>query len=557
MVRKMTAIHHIHHFPRYREVANILIKHGFGFIFDRFTLAKLSGGRIFKKVDTEIRSFNLGKRLRFALEELGPTYIKLGQLLSTRADLLSPEIITELEKLQNDVPPFPYEDIIQIFIREGIELERDFSYVNPQPIAAASIAQVHEAYLKSGERVVVKVQRPGIQNLIETDLEIISELSKLLEKRNSWARLYKISEIVDELGEALINELDFTKEARNADIFYNNHKNDEKVVVPQVYWDFSSKRVLTLEYIEGVKISDFVSLKKQEYSTAKIATNLVEALFKQIYEYGFFHADPHPGNIAITSGEKIIFYDFGQVGVVDDVTRDQYMNLLISMMRYDTNGVTRALLDMGIGSQHVNQQEFRRDVSRLQQKYYGLPLSEINVGESLGELVDLSIKYQMRMPSEFSLIVKMMMTVENIISQLDPQLSIIDIAEPYGKKVLKKKLSPRKLKNELADMVLDYADIARTMPGQVNNILRTIEEGELKVKMEHMNMKRLFARIDIMSNRLSLAIILASIIIGTSLIADKSSSNFLSQFPLAEGGFVLGVILGLFLAYSILKSGRY
>ena len=185
---RLIAFSHIHRIPRYREVANILIKHGFGSIFDRFTLAKLTGGRIFKAPDKDLGPYNLGKRMRAAFEELGPTYIKLGQLLSTRADLLSPGIISELEKLQNDVPPFPYEEIVKIFTREGIDLENDFSYINPVPIAAASIAQVHEAYLNSGERVVVKVQRPGIEKIIETDLEILLDLSRLLEKRNSWAR---------------------------------------------------------------------------------------------------------------------------------------------------------------------------------------------------------------------------------------------------------------------------------------------------------------------------------------------------------------------------------
>ncbi len=284
---------------------------------------------------------------------------------------------------------------------------------------------------------------------------------------------------------------------------------------------------------------------------------MVEALFEQVYEHGFFHADPHPGNLAVVDGEGIIFYDFGQVGVMDRVTREKAMDLLVGMMRYDANAVAKALLDIGIGSQSVDKAEFRRDISRLQQKYYGLPLSEINLGEALAELVELSFKYQVRIPPELSLLVKMLMTVENMISQLDPQLSIINIAEPYGKKVIRQRFSAEHIKERVGNLLLDYTDLAQTLPRDVDNVLKMLEAGEMKVQMEHHNLHKLANKIDILSNRLALAIILASIIIGTSLVAEESRSNVLSRLPLVEGGFILGILLGLGLVYSIFKSGRY
>jgi len=554
-VLKNTPLSHLQHFPRYREVGAILIKHGFGFIFDWFTRMRLKSNNKIKKTDDILYSRPI--RLRMALEELGPTFVKLGQLISTRPEFMGPEYIKELEKLQNNVPPFAYEVLVSILEEQGLDLDNDFRYFNTQPLAAGSIAQVHEAVLKNGKEVVLKVQRPGIEKTVEEDLEILRAISLMLEKRTSWGRLYKVSDIVDELGDALRNEMDFRKEAQNMDIFYENFKNDQTVLIPQVIWDYSSTKVLCMEQIRGIKISDFISLKKMNYNTEKIASNLIGALFRQVYEHGFFHADPHPGNIAIYEGEKIVLYDFGQVGRIDEVTKEKGMSLVISMMRYDTNGVTRALLSLGLGSQHVNKEELRRDVSRLQQKYYGLPLSEINYGVALSELIQLSIKYQMRIPAELSLIGKMLMTIESIVSQLDPQLSIINIAEPYGKRIMRKRMSSHRLKHDFEDLFIDYASFLKTFPRELDNILKIIEEGELKVKMEHSNLRKLTTKVDIVTNRISLAIIIASLIVGTSLIVDKTSSNIFAHIPLVELGFITAMILGLFLIYSIIKSGKY
>ncbi len=540
------------HIPRYREVTNILVKHGFGFIFNR-----ISPGKFRKREQQELRGVSAARELRQAFEELGPTYVKLGQLLSTRPDLLAPEFIREFEKLQDDVPPISYAEVSSVCANEGIDIEETFAYFNYEPLAAASIAQVHEAVLKDGQKVVVKVQRPGIDRQLRIDLQILMEIARILEKRTDWGHLYQVTEIVDELGEAIINEVDFRKEAHNADVFYSNFHKEEHVIIPRVYWDYSSKRILILEYVEGVKISDVVGLKKALYDPEKIATHLVDALFKQVYEYGFFHADPHPGNLAITEGEGIIFYDFGQIGVIDRITREKAMDLVVGMMKYDVDAVARALLDIGIGTQSINKAEFHREISRLQQKYYGLPLSQINVGEALSELIELSLYFRVRVPPELSLLVKMIMTVERIVSQLDPTLSIVDIAEPYGKKLLRQRFSPEQLMESAESLLRDYAAVARTLPRDVDNVLKMIEAGEIKIHMEHTNLNRLTNKVDILSNRLSLAIILASIIIGTSLVVGQSSSKLFSRIPLVEVGFCAAIILGLLLAYSIFKSGRY
>lgn len=545
------------HLPRYREVANVLIKHGFGFLFDRFTLRRIKTGLSKTDPQANWRSPYVARHLRQAFEELGPAFVKLGQLLSVRPDLLAPAYIEEFEKLQDSVPPVRYHEVVQLCKEEGLHLDSVFASVNEEPIAAASMGQVHEAYLKTGEHVVIKVQRPGIEPQVENDLEIMLELAELLEKRTKWGRLYKVSEITSELRQAILNELDYQKEAQNAANFYKLYRNDPTVRIPKIYWQYSTRRVLVMEYVGGIKISDLDSLIEANYDTKRIAARLIEALFKQVYDNGVFHADPHPGNIAIGDGEVIVFYDFGQVGVVDNQAREKYVGLLIGMMRYDTEAVTRSILDIGITTKTINRDDLRQDVSRLQRKYYGMPLSQINVGEALAELIDISVKYQMRLPAELSLLSKMLMTVESIVTKLDPQISIVDLAEPYGRKVMAKRLSPDQIKQIAAQLVWDYAELTRSFPGALDTIMKLMASGEFKVKMEHVNLRRLASRIDILSNRLSLAIILASIIIGSSLVVNQSPSNILGRIPLVEVGFITALILGLFLVYSIIRSGRY
>lgn len=547
----------VSHLPRYREVANVLIKHGFGFVFDRFTLIKLNHRQIKTKQQVNLRSPYVARHLREAFEELGPAFVKLGQLLSVRPDLLTEPYVAEFEKLQDAVPPFPYEQVVELCREEGLIIDELFASFEPEPIAAASMGQVHEAYLKTGEHVVVKIQRPNIEEQVKTDLEIMMELAKLLEKRTRWGRLYKVSEIVAELSKAIINELDFHKEARNADNFFRLYREDPTVRIPRIHWQYSTKRVLVMEYVGGIKISDLEELKKANYDPKLIASRLIDALFRQVYENRLFHADPHPGNIAVAEGEIIVFYDFGQVGVVEYQAREKYVELLIGMMRYDTDAVTKAILDIGITEKPINRDDLRSDVNQLQQKYYGMPLSQINVVEASTELINLSVKYKMRLPAELSLLSKMLMTVESIVTQLDPQISLVDLAEPYGRKVLARKMSPDQIVKVLTNVFWDYAELARSYPRHLDKIMAMLANGELKIRMEHANLRRLASRIDILSNRLSLAIILASIIIGSSLVVENSSSNILGRIPLVELGFITALILGLFLVYSIIRSGRY
>lgn len=549
---------HFNHVARYREIGNVLVKHGFGFLFDRYSLQKMVGRWRSEGIpERESEGMGTPQRLRTALVELGPAFVKLGQLLSIRPDLLGPEYITELEKLQNEVPPVSFQEVLEVCRDSGIDIERSFTWVDPIPLAAASIAQVHRAVLRNGDEVVLKVQRPGIAKVIETDLLILADMGNILEKRTAWGSLYKVSEIVTELSNAVRRELDFEQEAHNADTFYSNYRNDQQVLIPRVYWDYTTSRVLTMEYLGGIKISDFQALRDSNLKVSDIAKNLLASLFTQIYERGFFHADPHPGNIAVSPSGQIIYYDFGQVGVLDQVLKDECINLLMGMMNYDVEAVTRALLAIGISSHYVKRDELVRDVARLEKKYYGRPLAQIKLGEAMAELLELSTRYQVRIPAELSLVVKMLMTIESIVTQMDPQLSLVKIAEPYGRKVWLQRFSPLRVNQMVRRSLADYARVMKNIPTDLEKILAMVSEGEVRAKMEIMNMEKVTAKFDVMSNRLSLAIILASLLMGTALIAEKANSIILTRLPVVELGFLAAFILGLFLAWSILKSGRF
>lgn len=542
---------------RYREIGNVMIKHGFGFLFDKISLQKIVGRWRMPQYQAEGVIQGTPQRLRLALVELGPAFVKLGQLLSIRPDLLGPEYIAELEKLQNEVPPIAFEEVLKVCRESGIDVDRAFSHIDPEPLAAASIAQVHRAVLRSGEQVVLKVQRPGIVKVIETDLMILADMGRMIERRTSWGNLYKVSEIVDELSAALRRELNFEQEGRNADIFFSNYSNDPHVLIPRVFWEFTTQKVLTMEYLAGIKITDFESLRQADFKTSEIAASLLASLFTQIYERGFFHADPHPGNIAVSPLGQIIYYDFGQVGVLDEDMKEQCINLLLGMLRYDVDAVTRSLLALGISTQYINPVELRRDVARLEKKYYAMPLAQIKLGVAMAELLELSTRYQVRIPAELSLVVKMLMTIESIVIRMDPHISLVKIAEPYGKKVLLHRYSPERIAASLKRSTQDYARVMRNIPGDIEKILSLVSEGEIKLKMDSINMEKMTAKFDVMSNRLALAIIIASSLVGTALIAEKTDSFLLSRLPVVEIGFIGTFILGLFLAYSIIKSGRF
>ena len=554
----MPLVKHFRHLARYREIANVLSRHGFGYLFDQAGLRDLLHRKSMAEGLERQGKLTTPQRLFMAINELGPTFIKMGQIISTRPDLVPWPYLEQLEKLQDMVPPFPYGQVEEIFIQEQNKpLEQVFTEFDPVPIASASMAQVHRAHLLTGESVVIKVQRPGIQRTIEMDLEILFDLARLLESRTVWGKHYGLVDIVEEFAQSLRAELDFTSEGRNADRFYNLFTGDSTVIIPKVYWEYSTRQLLVMEYIEGIKMSATEQLQEAGCNLQLVGRNFVNAILKQIYIFGFFHSDPHPGNLAVLPVEQVVFMDFGQVGRIDELTRAKALNLVLAMVRYDVDAVMRGLLDIGVVRRKVNRSALRRDLNRLQQKYYGLPMSQIDVGTALHELVDISYRYEIKIPAEFALAIKCLVTSEGVLQQLDPQISLLELAEPFARKIVRQRMAPKEIQRTLFRSALELWDVAHRVPKQLENVLGLVEEGELKVQLEHQNLHRFSMRLNMIANRLTLSILIGSLIVGSSLIVNRAPGSFLSRLPIAEIGYMVAAAMGFWLVVSIVRSGRF
>lgn len=553
----------IRHISRYRDIAITLIRNGFGMVVEETGIAQflsLPQRLFFEKKEKASKS--VGERIRIVLEELGPTFVKLGQIASTRPDLIPEEIIRELEKLQDHVPPFSFQEVREIVQNElGEEIENIFLHFEDVPLAAASIGQVHRATLRNGEQVAVKIQRPNITTVIETDLEILQDLATLAEQRSELAAKYQIRDMMDEFSKSLREELDYTNEARNAEKIVNQFKDDSTIYVPKVFWEYTTKKVLTMEYVEGVKFNEIDQLKKNGYNLKNLAERLAKGIFQQIFIGGFFHGDPHPGNVLVLPGEIIAFLDFGMAGRLTPDMRYHFSSLIISLMRQSTDGVIHSISAMGLIPDDVNMKQLRADVERMREKYYDVPLSQIRLGEAVNDLFRLAFQHSIRIPADLSLLGKTLLTVEGVVENLDPEFSILDIAEPFGRRLLKERYHPKNVAETVWKQVSDYGELILDFPKHMKEFASLAKRGRLRMEVGIPELDLFLKKLDQISNRLSFSIVLLSfsiimvgIIIGSSM---NRQSTLLWKFPAIEMGFVVATLMFFWLLYSIFKSGRF
>ncbi len=554
----------IEYINRYREIAINFSYAGFGFLVEELGLDELLSlpKRIILRQQKSDEEKSRGERIRLFIEEMGPTFIKLGQIASTRPDLIPEDIIEELEKLQSDVPPFSFDEVTRVIEESlGVEVGDVFLNMDEKPLGSASTGQVHKARTVEGQVVAVKVQRPNIEKTMRNDLEILHHLATLAEQRMEWAKRYHLKDMIEEFSEAILDELDYTIEANNADKIGKQFEGDDSIKIPEMIRELSTKNVLVMEFMDGIPINHHAELEAKGFSRPELAERLANAVFHQIIVEGFFHGDPHPGNVSVLHDGTIALMDFGMVGRLSKEMKYTFGTLLIGMMRKDASAVVRAITKMGIVPAGVEMNVLNRDAEKIRDRYYELPLSEVNLGEAVQDIFQIANKHRIGLPQDFTILGKSIITLESVVSSLDPEFSIVDVAEPFGRLLVKEKYDPRNVASRAYGNLQDVSDTALDVTENLKIFSESLREKKVPVQLSLRRFEELFRRMDRIGNRLSFAIVLLSFsIIMAGLItgaAIAGQTTVIWQIPAIEIGFVLAVLLFLGLLYSILKSGRF
>jgi len=548
--------HSARHLRRYREITGAFVRHGFGFAFERlgpewWPHCRVS--RLRPEKAPPLPTENLAAHFRQALEELGPTFVKFGQILSTRPDLLSPPYIAELSKLQDTVPPAPWGAIQAVIAQElGCAPEEVFAQIDPLPLAAASLAQVHAATLADGTEVVIKVQRPNILGTITTDLEILAALAKTLQA-TALGQIYDFVAIADDFAFTLRNELDYRREGRNADRFRANFAHEPHLYVPRVYWEHTTSRVLVLERIHGIKLDDLPALDAADYDRRRVALHSARIIVKEVLEDGFFHADPHPGNFVVMPDEVIGAMDFGMVGYLRDRDRLDLIRLYVVSVGLETDGVVEQLIRMGAASMGVDRQGLAQDIDRLLTKYYNLPLKDIRAREVVEEIMPLAYRHHLHLPSNLWLLGKTLAMMEGIGLQLDPDFDMFAVSEPLVRRLTWHLVLPRRAwGEELLRQGAEWGELVTRLPRIGNRLLEQSERGELfQIRLKDAD--SVMRRLDRLATRLALSVLVAALVVSLALLIPLTTAGGPLHWPVAIG-LIIAAGLGVWLLISILRG---
>lgn len=550
---------------RAKEIINVFLKYGFGRIIDQIHFQRFIPFR------TRIKTFgqwpalkgpSVPQRLRMAFSELGPTFIKLAQLLSARPDLITKPFADEFKRLQDEVPPFSPQEAKKIIEEETKRsIDKIFLAFDDKPLAAASIAQVHYATLLDGSEVIIKVQRPDIQEQIESDISILSTIANLLDRYVAESRFFNPSGIVEEFSRTIRRELNFVEEARNCERFRKNFEDNTDIYIPKVYSEFVTEKVLVMEKIRGVRIDDTAGIQSMGLDRSQLAKKGVNAYFKQILEDGFFHADPHPGNLFVMADGKIGLMDFGIVGRVSPELREIIANTLLALINKDFDKLVDQYIELGYVPEELDlgnfRKEFKADLSDFLEPLYGLTLKELNFAEYVDTITHLSLKHNMKIPSDLLLINKAMLIVENICRELDPDFDFIAAAEPYAAKLVKQRISPTWIYEKARKNIEEVADFAVIFPKQLRQIIRKVLRDDIHMKLTHIGLDKLIRDMDRSSNRIAFSMVISAIILSSAIMhATGVGPRIFGMSVLANISFIVAFFLGIWLLISIIRSGR-
>ncbi|UCF35529.1 MAG: AarF/ABC1/UbiB kinase family protein [Acidobacteriota bacterium] len=556
MIRPLRTVRAYRRFRRYREVLFTLARYGFGDLVDRV----VPEGGLWRRFRKESRASEIPTpaRLRMAFGDLGPTFVKFGQLLSTRPDILPENYLEELEKLQDEVPPFDFSEVQKI-VREqlgGEPLEIFFEFES-EPIASGSIAQVHRAVLHTGETVAVKIQRPRISQQIETDLEILEELTALVERHVPEMRWFRPRDLIAQFATTIRREMDFIAEGQAAERFRRNFEADSDYLIPRVFWDYTTTRILTSEIIRGVKITDKAALDARGFDRKIIAQNGARAILREVFEHRFFHADPHPGNFFVLEGNVIATVDFGIVGRLDEETADQLGTMFSAVLRKDISQLLRTSRAMGLLGEEVDEALLKADLSEFIENYHGLSLGKIDAERVMRDTLQLLRRHRVLLPVNLALVGRMMTHAAGVGRMLDPSFNLFEEARPFVVKFMAGRMDPRKRLNALMATLQDYGAVLQELPGDLEEIVAKIKRGKMLVSLHHEGLNRFILEMDRSSNRLAFSLIIASLIVGSSLVMQLESGPQIYGLPaLGMGGYIIAGLLGLWLVVAILRSGR-
>jgi len=549
------------HLQRYRQILTVLFKYGFGELVDRMNVAHYleTGLQLVSKRRRErMERLTRSERVRLAVEELGPTFIKLAQVLSTRPDLIPVEFTQELAKLQDQVPPFPFEQARQI-VEEDLKapLEEKFPHFERTPLAAASIAQVHRARLADGQETVVKVQRPGIARLIEVDVEILYHLATLMERHIVELGIQRPTALVEEFARTLEKEIDFTVEANHMERFSRQFREKPGIYIPRVYRPLSTRRVLTMEYIQGIKISDLNALEAAGLDRKLLAARGAEIILEQVLRFGFFHGDPHPGNLFILPGNLICYLDFGMMGSVDRQAREDFADLIFAYFGRDEKKVAQVLLRVMEYDEEPNRRALEKDLADFLEGVLYPPLKKNPISSLLKVLLELIHRHRLRIPADIFLMIKALAATEAVGYNLDPEFDLAGKAEPFIRRIVLERLSPRRLLEEFFRSGEDLVQLVKEIPGETRDILQQIRQGKVRIGFEHRGLEGFAFHVDRASNRIAFSLVIAALIVGSSIIIQTQIGPYLFGFSmLGLFGFLIAGVLGLWLLISILRSGR-
>ena len=537
---------------RLSEIAQVAARHGFGYLFEHRRLRRrdLADGAPSQR----------GVHLRAMLDELGPTFVKFGQLLSTRPDVLPPDIIAELRGLQDDVSPFPYDEVEEVIRADlGLPVERLFLEFERTPIAAASIGQVHRAVLPNGRRVAVKVQRPDAPRQIEADIALLYQAAKLAKDRVRRLDFIDARGIVDEFARSIRQELDYRTEARNADTFRRHFAGHPRVRIPRVYWSYTRARVLTLEFIDGVQLRDIDPTTVSELDRRRLAETMTETWMTMIFRNGFFHGDPHPANILVLEGgQGIGLVDFGLAGKLTDGDMSKLTRLFIDAASENVDALPKRLAELGVRYPREREGEFQAELRELFYRYYGAPLSQIDPMQVIREGFDLIYSMNLELPTRWLLLDKSIATLASVGVELYPEFNVFEVAKPYARSLMIGRYSPQRMVGRARRESTELVRIARELPYQLNDVLEQVRDGQVEVGFVHKGVDDFVGKLDVAFNRLVVALVVAAGLISSSLmgIFAEDGPQLLGIHMLSVFGFLLSGVLGAWLLVGVFRHGR-